>query len=300
MIDVKGMTQAQAESMLKEKNISYTVEEKASSEDKGTVVDQTPAAGTTISSATRVVIYVSSGAESFELKDYSGLTLDMVKTALQSLKLEAGEVTYEYSDDIDKDKVIKTNPEAGTKVKEGDKIGIVLSKGPEEKMTTMPTVIGLTEAQAKTAVENAKLVCGITKSEYSEDVEKGRVVHFEVNGNRNFYEGQQVKEGSTVTLIISSGSQYEGQMITKTIRLQGEGFFGEDSFSGVFVAKLIVNGTSSQVAYEDNFSNANLSGQGYSITVSELYGTSGTIEYYINNQLVGSQSVTFIPDNTAG
>ncbi len=299
MIDVKGMTQAQAESMLKEKNISYTVEEKASSEDKGTVVDQTPAAGTTISSATRVVIYVSSGAESFELKDYSGLTLDMVKTALQSLKLEAGEVTYEYSDDIDKDKVIKTNPEAGTKVKEGDKIGIVLSKGPEEKMTTMPTVIGLTESQAKSAVEDAKLVYGGATYESSEDVEKGKIMHFAVDGDRNVYEGQQVKEGSTVTVIVSSGSQYEGQTITKTIAIT-QPLDGEDSQEGTLKIVLTVNGKETIIESGRSFSASNVP---YYFTVSGIYGSTGTITYSFTTDkgtYSNSQSVTFTPDNTAG
>lgn len=300
MIDVKGMTQAQAESMLKAKNISYTVEEKASNEDKGTVVDQTPAAGTTISSATRVVIYVSSGAESFELKDYSGLTLDMVKTALQSLKLEAGEVTYEYSDDIDKDKVIKTNPEAGTKVKEGDKIGIVLSKGPEEKMTTMPTVIGLTESQAKTAVENAKLVYGGATFESSEDVEKGKIMHFAVDGDRNVYEGQQVKEGSTVTVIVSSGSQYEGQTITKTIAIT-QPFDGEDSQQGTLKIELSVNGKVTIIESGRSFSGNDVP---YYFTVSGIYGSTGTITYTYTDSAGSSrsysQSVTFTPDNTAG
>ena len=40
----------------------------------------------------------------------------------------------------------------------------------------------------------------------SEDVEKGKIMHFAVDGDRNVYEGQQVKEGSTVTVIVSSGS----------------------------------------------------------------------------------------------
>jgi eukaryotic-like serine/threonine-protein kinase len=294
MIDVKGMTQAQAESMLKEKNISYTVEEKASNEDKGTVVDQTPAAGTTISSATRVVIYVSSGAESFELKDYSGLTLDMVKTALQSLKLEAGEVTYEYSDDIDKDKVIKTNPEAGTKVKEGDKIGIVLSKGPEEKMTTMPTVIGLTESQAKTAVENANLVYGGATFESSEDVEKGKIMHFAVDGDRNVYEGQQVKEGSTVTVIVSSGSQYEGQTITIS-DTTGGGFDGEASSTeaGDLKIELTIDGVTTTPVDVKGVSQIN-----YGYTVSGPYGKTGILTFFWNGVQKATKTVTFIP--TAG
>lgn len=290
MIDVTGRTQAEAEKLLKEAGIAYSIEEMASDEEEGTVVDQTPSEGTAITGSIRVVIYVSSGKESFELKDYAGLSLDMVKNALESLKLVPGEVTYEFSDDVDEDKVIRTNPTAGTEVKEGDTIGIVLSKGPEEKKTKVPTLIGLTESAAKSAIEAANLSYGGATYESSEDVEKGTVLHFAVDGDRNVNEGDEVKEGSSVTIIVSSGSAYEGQTISKTVTI-GSFFYGDDeSSTGTLTAELTVDGVTTVVVNEPNFSAANIP---YSFTVKGLYGKTGTITYKFNDQPVGTESITF-------
>ncbi len=63
-------------------------------------------------------------------------------------------------------------------------------------IVSVPDVSNMTEAQAKTAIENAELTVGIISSEYS-TVEKGYVIRLEPAS------GNQVPKGSTVNIVVS-------------------------------------------------------------------------------------------------
>ena len=68
-------------------------------------------------------------------------------------------------------------------------------------MTTIPSVVGLAEADAEKALQAKNLVVKKGDPVYSDDVEQGEVVSVSPS------EGAEVKEGTTVTLVISKGNQ---------------------------------------------------------------------------------------------
>lgn len=71
-----------------------------------------------------VTIYVSSGKDTFELKDYKGYSQSEAESALKSLGLTV-RVDYANNDSVDEGDVISTNPAAGSSVSAGDTITIV-------------------------------------------------------------------------------------------------------------------------------------------------------------------------------
>src|SRR5207253_6411054 len=59
------------------------------------------------------------------------------------------------SDTVDADKVIGTNPPAGTSVPKGSKVQLIVSTGKEQ--IRVPNVVGLSKSDATTELQNAGL-----------------------------------------------------------------------------------------------------------------------------------------------
>ena len=67
------------------------------------------------------------------LPDVSGLSQKQATARLEANNLTVGEITYANSDSVAKGVVIKTQPDANTEVKEGAKIDLLISKGPQKE-----------------------------------------------------------------------------------------------------------------------------------------------------------------------
>lgn len=66
----------------------------------------------------------------FELMDLSKMTVEEAQQVLEEVELKLNpKFIYETSDEIEKDKIIKTNPVAKTKVAKGDTITLIISSG---------------------------------------------------------------------------------------------------------------------------------------------------------------------------
>jgi len=98
-------------------------------------------AGAEIEKFSRVQVVVSSGPPLRTLKDYGSgkSTPDAVKADLTAAGLVV-EVVTEASEKVDKDKVIRTQPSAGTQVAKGSTVTVVVSSGPP--LLTVPDVYG--------------------------------------------------------------------------------------------------------------------------------------------------------------
>lgn len=284
MIGVVGLTKNDAEARLRAAGINATFEEKADDSEKGMVIGQDPVEGTMITSDTKVTVYYSSGKETFELGDYSKLTQSEAKNKLEINGLILGDVDYEYSDTIEEGCVTKTEPAAGTEVTKGDKIKIWLSKGKKVEMTSVPSIIGSTEDVAKSAIASAGLQYGGSTTEYSEDAQKGTVISFTVNGS-SVSAGTQVEKGSTVKIVISAGSQYEGQTVSETVTLSNY-LFDDDITTGEVVVKY-----NEEVVW----SKSDCTNRDFPITFTlrDTYGTTGYCEIYLDGIPAGGIQVTF-------
>lgn len=103
----------------------------------------------------------------------------------------------EASVDVPEGTVIRTVPDAGTRVAPGDPVTLFVSLGPTP--VEMPHVARLDEASAIAAIEAAGLVHGESVSVYSSSIPAGIVVDSDPAG------GQRAHEGDTVNLEVSNG-----------------------------------------------------------------------------------------------
>jgi serine/threonine-protein kinase len=94
-------------------------------------------------------------------------------------------------------KVIRQDPQGGTKLNQGSTVTLTVSTGPGRR--TIPTVTGDTEAQARDAIKGAGLKVGSRQTESSDTVPAGHATRTEPGA------GVSVSPGFSVTLFISSG-----------------------------------------------------------------------------------------------
>ncbi len=123
--DVSDMVEVEAEEKLIEEGLHVNTELKEIPSDtieEGKVVKTDPAAGRTVKEGTEVTIYISTGANSLVLEDYTGKNYIEIKAILEStykmqVKVEQKEVDdpTEYKASL----IIGQSPKAGEKVLEG-------------------------------------------------------------------------------------------------------------------------------------------------------------------------------------
>lgn len=201
MVDVVGLYKTAAEEELKKAGFTnYTFEEKTdASVEKGYVISQSIDAGVAVAKDAGITVVVSSGRENTKVPDVVGRSKEEADTLLEDAKLEVTH-GYEYSDTVEENHVISTDPKAGTEIEEGSTVKIILSNGKETKSVVVPNLANMTEADAAAKLTEVKLV-GSVSYEYSDTVEKGRVIRQEPDVNT------EVDEGSTVTYYVSNGPE---------------------------------------------------------------------------------------------
>ncbi|MEG1066382.1 MAG: PASTA domain-containing protein [Erysipelotrichaceae bacterium] len=104
-------------------------------------------------------------------------------------------ISEEFSDKIEKGKIISCSVKAGDVIKNGSGIELVVSLG---KAVEVPDVVGLSSSKASDIISAAKLDCNIIYS-YSSSVDKGNVI------SQSLGVGSKVAEGTTLTINVSSG-----------------------------------------------------------------------------------------------
>lgn len=128
--DVKGYEQQDAYDALKALNLSPKIQAVADDDTAvGYVVKTDPAAGSTVSTGTTVIIYVSGpSTESAVIPNIVGY---QYSTAKEELEAAGFVVTAEYDDESDKDEntVLSVSPNEGEKAKKGSVVTVTVSSG---------------------------------------------------------------------------------------------------------------------------------------------------------------------------
>ena len=124
---------------------------------EGEVVGQEPAAGSLADPGSVVVYQVSIGTEELPVPDVRGQEPAAARVSLEAegfVVLDQFEL--EFDDEIERDLVIGTIPEAGEDVKPGSEITVVLSQGPEDLI--LPSFIGMDKGQAFIEIDSLGLI----------------------------------------------------------------------------------------------------------------------------------------------
>lgn len=145
------------------------------------------------------LIFFNNRNKKITMPDLVKKTQNEAYSALEPLGISSKNVTikYEYSKDVEQDKVIRTQPPAGDIINKKTPIVIYLSQGPEGKK--LDNYVGKIASDVKTQLENDGYVVTL---EYVENDAKADTIIAQNPGN-----GSLVKPGDTITLTVSSGQK---------------------------------------------------------------------------------------------
>lgn len=256
-VNVVGKNQQDAEKELADAAIPYEIEKKNDDViDADIVISQSYDKGDMIPADTKVKIIVSAGKAEVPVPNVVGLE---VSKADETLKAKNFLVThsYEYSEDVEKDHVIRQEPTGDQNVAYGSTVTLVVSNGPEMKEAEVPDLRNKTRQEAEAELKNHNLVLGNVTEEYSDTVEAGRVI------SQSTSVGTKVLEGSSVDITISKGPEptTEGTTAAKTYTAIFSGsisFIGaEDSANTYNVTVVYVIGDTSRTVASGSISAKN-------------------------------------------
>ncbi len=213
--DVVGMTEDLAAQTLKDASLSvkYTYEDSAEVEE-GTVISQSPEAGTVALKWSDVTLLISSGTNVIDLTTLGldNADLDTVTQILASAGL--GVLSLEVSDeDIPAGTVISYTP---TQAAAGSIITLTVSTGPLEVTPVtdtfeVPDIVGMTEEDAIAGLAEYGLTPGQTEMEYSDTVGFGYII------SQSGGEDGWIEAGGTIDYVISAGP---GEGVYETVSSQ--------------------------------------------------------------------------------
>ncbi len=106
-------------------------------------------------------------------------------------------VSEAFDEKVPQGVVVSVQPAAGTEVRRGTDVALVVSKGPERY--EVPPVVGMTVAEASARIEAVSLKVGKLTEAFSEDVPEGQVVSAKPGP------GAALKKGTAVAMSVSKG-----------------------------------------------------------------------------------------------
>ncbi|MCI2058760.1 MAG: Stk1 family PASTA domain-containing Ser/Thr kinase [Oscillibacter sp.] len=187
--------------------INETKEEPSDQYPKGTIIDQDPKKDKVLKTNLVINVTVSSGESTAEMIDVIGddardaqrKIKDLMDEYKLDLTIDNSEENQQFSDDVDNGCVISTEPAEGEKLKDGDTIKLIVSKGPENKPITIPNFKDMNVDEAtKQASTTYKLKVNIEK--VANAAAAGTVI------GQSLAVNSEAREGDTITFTVSDGT----------------------------------------------------------------------------------------------
>ena len=210
--NIVGISRQDAENAINEKNliVGEVKEEYNTEYSAGYVISQEPEyrENYNIKEKTAINFVVSLGIEEAVVPDVVGKSKEEAIQALEEAKLKY-EIEEEYSSKVEAGYIIKQDTEAETTVSAGDKVVIHVSSGVEK--VTVPSVIGKSEDDAKTALKNAGLKV-VVKTEEDQSKDNNTVIKQSVD------EGEEVEKNSSVTITVNKFTEIKNATLTVNVK----------------------------------------------------------------------------------
>ncbi len=201
-----GMTQQQVDNdeyLQSTFNITYAWTSNSEYKE-GIICEQSIDANRLIKSGATILLYISSGGVEKKVPDIKGETELNAKKILENVHGFKVIIEPKEDDKIEAGLAIGTSPAAGSNAPEGSEIILYISSGAPTINIDLPNLVGMSEKDAKEKLQKAGLTIGtVTEvdNKPGETVPKG----FVVSQTPKYENGTQVKKGTSVDLLISSG-----------------------------------------------------------------------------------------------
>ena len=197
--NVVGLSTIEAEDTIKQLNLVYEVEDEVFDKDvpAGFIISQDPPymENYKIKEKNTIKVVVSKGQEIVIVPKLVGLTKDEAIKALEDLNL-LYEIEEQESKEVEAGIVISQSIEENEEIYAGETVKIVVSK--EIEKVTVPNLIGKTEEEAKSEIENAKLKLKTVLTAEDRTKNDGEVIKQSLDA------GTEVERDSEITITINS------------------------------------------------------------------------------------------------
>jgi len=167
------------------------VDREFSDEERGTVIDQSPEADTTVAGGSGVTLTVSDGVQQVIVPSIVGLSQQDAVAQLREVGLRVGKQTPRDSDQPGGE-VLRARPAPGEQVDINSAVDLVVASG----LTEVPGVLGLSEGEARSVLENAGFEVSVATSP-SADFPAGDVLDQSPDA------GTPAELASTVTITVA-------------------------------------------------------------------------------------------------
>lgn len=196
--DILGSTTEQARVITEARNLLLVVggEEESERYPENSICRQAPLGGSVVRAKSTITVFVSKGSNQIVLPDFKGQSLSDVTVRLGEFGLKTGEVRAEENPQVDRDKVISTVPPAGSKVRKGDAITLLVSRGPSE--VSVPNTIGRALSTAKRIIEDNGFTVGNVTYEVSTEINVGIVMAQRPQA------GTKMAKGARIDLVVAT------------------------------------------------------------------------------------------------
>jgi serine/threonine-protein kinase len=163
---------------------------------EGTIIQMKPDADTMVKEKSEVRVRVSSGPKGNKMPDLEGRDLSEAKIILKSFGIEAENIksSEDFSDDVPKGQIMGQTPKKETEVNSKTAVTLVISKGPEIKLSKVPNVLGLDVESAKSGLVDVKLKANVKEKETQNQSEDGKVLSQSIEANKS------VEQGTSITI----------------------------------------------------------------------------------------------------
>ncbi|MEU4452293.1 Stk1 family PASTA domain-containing Ser/Thr kinase [Nocardioides sp. NPDC023903] len=193
---VAGLSKAAATTQLQDAGFEVSANTEFSDTiDKGVVIDSDPGQGDKVLPGSTVEISVSRGIEEYSVPKVKGMVADDAQDEIRDLGLGIGDPIEKFNDNVPEGHVINSQPRAGTLVRPGKAIVLVISKGPAP--VDIVDWTGRSAERAKKSLEADGLKVEITEEE-NKDAQPGTVLSQSPNSGT-------LPKGETVTLVVAKG-----------------------------------------------------------------------------------------------
>ena len=164
---------------------------------EGLIISQNPEFGTEVDEKSSVEIVISLGPKPFAMPSVEGQNVTEVES---NLKAQSISVTVEYqaSNSVAEGKIISQSVSAGTEVRKGDSVVIVVSTG--KTTVVIANTVGMSYADAVATLQGQGLSVSAVEN-YSSSVTSGCVI------SQTPSAGSTLTAGGSVTLYVSKGKQ---------------------------------------------------------------------------------------------
>jgi serine/threonine-protein kinase len=191
---VEGETLEVARDRLETAGFRTRVRKQDSEEvDEGTVIQTSPPGGTIAPRDQVVTITVSTGPAQVDVPDVTGQPVEAARATLDELGLRV-KVTEQESADREPGTVLSQSPRGGSTARVNQTVTLTVAAEP--RTTTVPDVVGRTQATAEKRLQDAGFAVRITTEDTTDSAQDGRVISTDPAA------GQQANTGATITIVV--------------------------------------------------------------------------------------------------